>query len=151
MYYLSDVAQFARKKGSKDKKKRQSKLNKFLKGELNTKTGKRNVTLREPVIKRTVVGAATGAVVGTAGLTGLALAQGMSQAKKQNVKLQISPKDMKDLVVKAGKHIAPKAAVAGAGLGVALGVSKYLSRRKEIKQYNAGKHMVNKYEIKRPK
>jgi hypothetical protein len=152
MYYLSDIADsnevyFARKKGSRDKKKRQSKLNKFLNGELNPKTGKRNVTLREPVIKRTLGGAAAG----TAGAS--ALGAGLAGAI-------ISPYLKDGAVTKreALKYIGKQATtpnnlLLGAGIGTVvgagLGVGKYLSRKSEINKYNKGKHTVNKYEIKK--
>jgi hypothetical protein len=151
MYYLSDIAnshevQFARKKGSRDKKKRQGRLDKFVNGEVNPKTGKRNVTLREPVIKRAIGGAIVGSAIG-AGSVGLTAGLLVKQAK-------LPASEAKQLIVPALKGMGkaamnPKTIALGAGIGATLGVGKYLSRKSEINKYNKGKHTVNKYEIKK--
>jgi len=136
--FLGDyVAQFARKKGSKDKKKRQSKLGKFLNGELNAKTGKRNVTLREPVIKR----AAVGAGVGAAGLSTLGLTKGIELIKQAP---HLNKQAAKRLIMGNTKLGLIAGGIVGGTLGAGLGVVKYVGRKNTLKD-------VKRYEIKAKK
>lgn len=121
MYSLNDInVEFNRKKESKDKQKRKKRNLGFF-GDKRDTDGKKTLTLREPVLKRGLIGTGIGTGLGALGSGAMALV-----AKKQGY--EMTPEHINLL-----KKIVGASAIGGMQLGAASGGLTYNQRKNTLK------------------